>query len=902
MSALAPLAAWFRLRPLRAILAGVVGEVGFLLPFVWVDADDLPGVPGALGAVVACFVAIVAGSAAGAAVAAVGGLFFVGVAADFRGWNLIAIALWVVVAAFSGEIASRVRGAERERKELLARLQALIEASPLPIIAYDREGTVTLWSKAAERVFGWSQAEAIGSPLPIVPEDRQGEFREIRETVLGGGTVTGLEAERQRQDGSRLPVSIFNAGVPGAGGQVDEVIALVEDITERKRLEDALRLNISLLRAHSEASMDATLVVSPEGEMIFFNRRFVELWPIPDDVIESRSDEAALQSVLDKLVDPEEFLRRVQYLYDHRDEDAREEVQLKDGRTFDRYGAPVRSEDGAYLGRVWFFRDVTDERREERAARFLAEAGEIFAASLAPAETLERVTRLAVPGYADFCVVHVLGRDNTVRAAAAAAHTIESGELLRQLRPAEVSQETVDDLGLRRARLFSDLPDPLLECYASSAENAASARLLEPRSGILAPLIARGRVIGALSFGMRESARSFDERDLALAEEFARRAALAIDNARLYEREHTVAETLQRSLLPGSLPGRPGLELAARYLPAGTGMEVGGDWYDAWELPGDVLAMVIGDVAGHGVAAAAAMGQVRNALRAYAHDGYGPAEALRRLNRVVGAVEPGGMTTLVYVVVDPSSATLRLASAGHPPPLLRDENGEVSFVEGGRGVPLGVLQDADYSEVELLLGQSSTLVLFTDGLIERRGVSIEDGLERLRVAAEEVGGDLESLLDHLLSTLLEGTGPVDDIALLALAYSGRRTGGLELRLDANPQELAPLRRSLTSFLTAAEATEKEAYEITLACGEAAANAIEHAYGPGDAQFVVEMRNVDGSIDIVVRDTGRWRAQRRHGRGRGLPLMRAFMDSVDVNAAPEGTEVRMSRQLSRLDLR
>ena len=409
------------------------------------------------------------------------------------------------------------------------------------------------------------------------------------------------------------------------------------------------------------------------------------------------------------------------------------------------------------------------------------------------------------------------------------------------------------------------------------------------------PLLVEGRIIGVLCVGHLETG-AFSGDDVRLLQLVADRAALAIENAHLYERERSVAETLQRSLIPKRLPWLEGAALGARYLPAGTGMEVGGDWYDAVELPHGRLGLAIGDVVGHGVESAAAMGQVRSALRAYALDGEGPGGVLERLNRLVLALGEGEMTTLVYLVFDRADSSVRFAVAGHVPPLLVAADGRARFLEGGRSLPLGVVAGAVYEEAEVTLEPGATVLLYTDGLVERRDASLDDGLARLVEAAGEARGSVEALLDHLLDVLVGGEDADDDVALLALSLAPVAPELLELRLRAEPATLALVRRAVARFLETTSANEEEAYEIVVACGEAAAKAVEHAERAGGVHFEVDARHAGGDIEIVVRDPVRWPESLDAERGGGFFLMERLMDSVEIRSSEAGTEVRMRRRL------
>jgi PAS domain S-box-containing protein len=363
----------------------------------------------------------------------------------------------------------------------------------------------------------------------------------------------------------------------------------------------------------------------------------------------------------------------------------------------------------------------------------------------------------------------------------------------------------------------------------------------------------------------------------------------------VYEREHRIAETLQRSLLPETLPAIEGVALAARYLPAGADTAVGGDWFDALELEDGRLALVVGDVVGHGLRAAATMGQLRNAFRAYALVEGSPAQTVGRVDRLLAHEAAGAMATVLYLVLDRDTGEVAFTSAGHPPPLLLTPDGP-RFLEGGRSVPVGATDSAVFREHTEVIPPGSTLVLYTDGLVERRDAALEHGLAELAASATRSEGDLEHLCDDLLADALGGADPADDVALLVVRPEPVGTQPLALSLPAEPEALAGLRRRLARFLQAAGATAQERYEITLTISEAAGNAIEHAYGPGDARFEVQARLEDGDVVVAVSDRGRWRDRRGEHRGRGLRIIEGLMDQVQVSREPDGTTVRMRRRL------
>jgi integral membrane sensor domain MASE1/anti-sigma regulatory factor (Ser/Thr protein kinase) len=366
-----------------------------------------------------------------------------------------------------------------------------------------------------------------------------------------------------------------------------------------------------------------------------------------------------------------------------------------------------------------------------------------------------------------------------------------------------------------------------------------------------------------------------------------------VTEARKAEREHRIAETLQRGLLPDRLPDVPGLALAARYVPAGADMAVGGDWYDVVELPSGHVGLAIGDVAGHGPRAASAMGQLRMALRAYALEEPSPADVVSRLDRLVSRMLESEIVTLLYLVLDLDSGMVQFANAGHPPPLVVGPGGQASFLHGGLGSPLGCDDPGLTAEAGFRLVPGSTLLLYTDGLVERRGVSIDEGLERLVTVATDGGQDLEAFCERLLCSMVEGD-TADDVALLAIRPVPL-TGRPLLRVPAEPRVLAPLRQTLRRWLRESDADAQVADDILLACGEVCTNVIQHAYGAKEGPLEISLDVRDGTAEVTIRDQGCWRPSSGVHGGHGLPLVQELMESVELTGGPDGTVVRMRRR-------
>jgi GAF domain-containing protein/anti-sigma regulatory factor (Ser/Thr protein kinase) len=420
-------------------------------------------------------------------------------------------------------------------------------------------------------------------------------------------------------------------------------------------------------------------------------------------------------------------------------------------------------------------------------------------------------------------------------------------------------------------------------------------RMKGVRSLLGVPLLVEGAILGVLHVGT-VSPREFKNSDAALLQLAAAQAAPAIDRARLFDaldREHRSAVALQGSLLPDRLPNLAGIDAAARYLPARD--EVGGDWYDVIDLPGGHVGLAIGDVAGHGLRAAALMGQLRAGLRAYALEGHPPGETLKRLDRMLQTISGRGMATAAYAVVDPATGTLHYASAGHPPPVLIRGGEEAILLDVSAAPPLGALPFAAYDEVEATLEPGDTILLYTDGLVERRREPITEGLERLR-ALTAVRTTADQLCQRVIEQLVPADGGEDDIAVVALRIMPVEAV-VRVRFAADPQVLSQMRRILGRWLQEHGAQPSEVADITLACGEACANAIVHAYGPGAAYFELEAMHEEDLVTVTVRDTGRWRTPRGGHRGRGLKMIAAAVDELDLRTTEAGTEVVIRHRLA-----
>jgi GAF domain-containing protein/anti-sigma regulatory factor (Ser/Thr protein kinase)/anti-anti-sigma regulatory factor len=406
------------------------------------------------------------------------------------------------------------------------------------------------------------------------------------------------------------------------------------------------------------------------------------------------------------------------------------------------------------------------------------------------------------------------------------------------------------------------------------------------------PLPLSDRVIGAVGLWFADGLPGFDDDQRAAFVTAANQCAQALDRARLHQAEHEVAEVLQRSLLPAGLPSLARLAAAARYTPAAEDALSGGDWYDMLQVGDTAVALVVGDVVGHGPPAAAVMGQLRSVVAAHLLEGCSPAEALERLDRFAARVAGAAGSTCACLLLDWSTGVLRWALAGHPPVLLVDGPDTRFLLGSGAGTVLGVRGRPPYTEGSTTVAPGSSIVLYTDGLTERRGEVLDTGLQRLADAARtlsELGPD--ELVPALADAVLGEQGPADDVALLVVRAVPAPLSG---RLPARGESMRMLRRAVGAWEAAVGLPAEPAEDLELALGEAAANAAEHAYAGRDGgEFAYTVaRSADGSVEVSVRDHGQWRPvpEDNGHRGHGLRVIREIAEELRIEHGDDGTHV------------
>jgi serine phosphatase RsbU (regulator of sigma subunit)/anti-sigma regulatory factor (Ser/Thr protein kinase) len=414
------------------------------------------------------------------------------------------------------------------------------------------------------------------------------------------------------------------------------------------------------------------------------------------------------------------------------------------------------------------------------------------------------------------------------------------------------------------------------------------------RTRVAVPLVSGRRSVGVLELAWDEAV-TLDDDDHVYLRTIANQGAQALDRARHFESERSIAETLQRSVLPVALPRMDGVQIAARYLPGMKDVDVGGDWFDAVELSDDRLGLVVGDVVGKGVHAAANMGQLRNALRAFSVERLKPQSVLAKLDRLASDSLETTFATVVYAIVDTKAGVLRFSSAGHPPPAVAYPDGRVELLDESGGLPLGTGLGPKYRQSVVDLPAGSIVVLYSDGLVERRGRSIDEGIDALVSAMRDAPKDAEGLLEHVLDEVTAGIDRADDIAILAARFLPVAPRPLDLTVASREDSLHLVRDAVRTWLEGTDFDRSDAEDLLLAVWEICANAIEHADEPTRDTVRVRASLDANRVRIVVDDTGQFvPSAARLDRGLGLRLAEHMASTFEIDAGERGTSVALEK--------
>jgi PAS domain S-box-containing protein len=684
-------------------------------------------------------------------------------------------------------------------------LEQVLDRAPSAVISLDGAGLVTYWNPSAERMFAVPARSALGRPVAdlIIPERFREAHRAGIRRFLTEGTGPMLDRRVElaalRADGSEFPVEMTITAVADDSGFT--FTAFIADVSERADAERAReRLVVQLREALRESELRFDTIVGSLNDAVTIRNRDHRL---------TYANPAALAYLGFASVEELQASSPAEIMSAYRVYSADGEelsmasipsVRILDGqaaeplliRTVHRQSgterwnwlkaAPLLGDTGEVEATIMFIEDVTAQQRTRLHSAFLSQASQVLLSSLDYERTLHNVAELAVPEIADWCAVDLLTEAGT-RQPVAVAHSDPSrlrlAERLRAYEPAELDPDRGLGLVFRTGRplFYPEVPDELLSSAAIDDRHLELIRAVGMKSAVVVPMRLADRTLGALTLVTADSGRSLDRLDLELAEQVAARAALAIENARVYSQRAEIAHTLQQSLLPSQLPEIPGYELAGAYQPAVVeGAEVGGDFYDVWPCGSEWL-IAIGDVTGKGVSAAALTSLSRHTLRTASVYIQEPSALLAHLNRTLLGEPEFSVCTAACLRLNPATNEVTIASGGHPLPVYVTEGSAHSV--GAPGLLLGAFDDAAWQAATIEIEPGATLLLYTDGVTDALGADRSRfGPERLHRQLRAVG---QCAAAELLSDLMRAIrdfqvgAQADDTALLAI----RRVGAVE---------------------------------------------------------------------------------------------------------------------------
>ncbi|MDX3098520.1 SpoIIE family protein phosphatase [Streptomyces sp. ME01-24h] len=647
------------------------------------------------------------------------------------------------------------------------------------------DGRIDMWSPQAERLFGYTAEEAVGryaAALLVRPEQRDDALALFAQALASGRSWSGAFPVR-RKDGTTRLTEFGNVRLTDGRGRA-YALGMATDRPVVQRLERGLTLSVQLV-AQSPIGLG---VLDTDLRYLSVNPALAAMHGVPEDDHIGRTFREVLPGARFRFA--ENALRQVlrtgtpivdRYVV------GRTPADLTADRAWSVSYYRLEDHDGRALGVATAVVDVTDRHRSAQEAdrarwrlAVIADSSARIGTSLEVEQTARELAEVAVPELADIAAVDVL--DSALRddggepdphrprfraisakctASVEAASAFGPPGRLVSYGPDHLAAHCLDT---GRPGLMTHADERSLLRIARDPDGASLLARAGVHSAMAVPLIARGRILGVLGLARAHTPEPFDEDDQTLAGELASRAAVSMDNARLHEQLRSIAETLQRSLLPQLPPVHPRVELAARYCAAQASSEVGGDWYDVIPFDDGRVAFVIGDVMGSGVPAATTMGRLRTATSTLAGLGLEPAQVLGHLDRITYGLDPY-IATCVYAVYDPARGVCHLANAGHLPPVVVRVGEPPELLDLPTGTPLGVVGGASFESTTVDLGPGDRLVLYTDGLVETRDRAIDERLDDLLRLLDVPEEPVEETCDRLL-TALRHPEDRDDVALL----------------------------------------------------------------------------------------------------------------------------------------
>ncbi|WP_234311766.1 SpoIIE family protein phosphatase [Streptomyces griseus] len=770
----------------------------------------------------------------------------------------------------------------------------------------DGRGLVTAWSAGARRLLGYPASEVVGRPGAALLAD--GPPSDVLRSLPSLPRWSGTATLRHR-DGHPLAVNLLaHRRQDGAGAEwlllspvsrpavsPDDDAFLGRSFTQSPCTMALYDTRLRLVRAN--ADMERAIGLSEE-EMRGLRVSEIVHHPQADLT--------------------EQAMRRV--LETGEQQDTRASLNLvgqERASVWTLSLAPVRDDDGRMEGVLLSAHDMTEQYLARQRLALLNEASLAIGSTLDLSRTAQELADVAVPRFADFVTVDLLppiegGEDpptgpprGAVRLRRVARQSILEGCPETVVPDGAVAvypdkSAAAECLATGRPVIQQVTAEAMEHVLRQTPRRAERMRQFGFHSVLAVPMRARGLTLGVATFSRHRRPEPFEEDDLLLGQEITARAAVCIDNARRFTRERSTSLTLQSSLLPRSLPEVSALDIASRYLPASAQAGVGGDWFDVIPLSGARVALVVGDVVGHGIQASATMGRLRTAVRTLADVDLPPDELLTHLDDLVNHLAAGADTggdigaTCLYAVYDPVSRRCSLARAGHPVPALATPDGAVDFLDVPVGPPLG-LGGLPFEAIELEVPEGSVLALYTDGLIEGRGRDIDEGMDTLLRVLHGAHAPLESTCDAVLRTMLSDR-PEDDVALLVA-----RTRALDA-FHVAAWGVAP------DFAAVAEARKNACRQLAewgldecvfvteLVVSELVTNAIRHAEPP------IELRLIhDRTLICEVSDGSTTAPHMRRARtydegGRGLLLVAQLCQGWGARQMPNGKIIWAEQRL------
>jgi PAS domain S-box-containing protein len=792
-------------------------------------------------------------------------------------------------------------------------------SSAVATAVVDEHGLVTAWSPGAQRLLGYTAEEVMGRPAALLLASDVPSPAPWRSSCPApwSGKVS-----LWHRDGGRVAVELLAYPSHDSRGRIEWLaVSLTPEISTAEVLDQDEARFLDLGFAQSRFAM---AIHDRDLRLVRVN----DLMCRRVDLLEAEMRGRLLSDILPgprwKLL--EQYVRHV---LDTGEPVHRETYRRVPGETRERnwsiFMSPLKDQAGRTQG-VWVgVLDNTEQYRSRQRLTMLSEASTRIGTALDVTRTAQELTDMVVPDFADLAVVDLLeavlegdepgpgpltGQIALRSVAYRSAFNPEPGAVSRSLdlRPEEWPPARCLATG---QAVLTSVDDP--EVVAATARFPAWADAIDRyrlRSVLSVPIRARGVTLGVAVFVRSESAEPFEQDDVLLAEELTARAAVSIDNARRYTRERSTALTLQRSLLPHRLPEQSAVEAATRYLPASSRVGVGGDWFDVIPLSSARVALVVGDIVGHGIHASAAMGRLRTAVRTLADVDPPPDELLTRLDDLVsrfsteaaaddhdeGENEVGA--TCLYAVYDPLSRRCTLARAGHPPPALLTPDGSAGFLDLPAGPPLGV-GGLPFESTEVELPEGSILAFYTDGLVESRDHDIDVGLERLRLALTRRASSLDETCDSVFEAVLPDR-PVDDAALLVARTNVLGTDRSACwDLPADPAIVAETRRQVTERL-AHWGLDEAIYVTELIVSELVTNAIRYAEGPIQLRLIRDQTLICEVSDSTSTAPHLRRARLLDEGGRGLLLVARLTQRWGTRQTPHGKTIWTEQSLTGTD--